>query len=131
MEHDRQQLQQLRCKHYPQGEGQLDLAQQQDYLKALHGAWEIVLSAKQPSTQQNIQQQVLQRQFSFTSYQDTLQFVNQVADLAEQENHHPDMLVQWRQCRIDFTTHSSKGITLNDFICAHHVDGLYEKKPQK
>lgn len=132
-------LQQLCCQHYSHGEGQLEPSQQQHYLQAIDDAWQIVLRETKQSTkqhsqqysQQHPQQQVLQRQFGFNSYQDTLRFVNQVADLAEQQNHHPDILIQWRKCHIDFTTHSSNGITLNDFICASHVDGLYEKMPQK
>ena len=67
---------------------------------------------------------VLQREFSFADYTATIAFVNAVAALAEREDHHPDLLVTWGRCTVRWHTHSVGGLSLNDFICAAHVDAL-------
>jgi 4a-hydroxytetrahydrobiopterin dehydratase len=66
----------------------------------------------------------LQRQFSFPDYGHTMAFVNAVAWLAQREDHHPDLLVSWGRCTVRWNTHSVAGLSINDFICAAHVDAL-------
>jgi 4a-hydroxytetrahydrobiopterin dehydratase len=51
-------------------------------------------------------------------------FVNAVAWIANNENHHPDMEVGWGHCLVRFSTHAIKGLSENDFICAAKVDAL-------
>jgi 4a-hydroxytetrahydrobiopterin dehydratase len=51
--------------------------------------------------------------------------VNAVAYLAEQQNHHPEILLQFNQCSVRFNTHDVKGISVTDFECAKSVDALY------
>lgn len=67
------------------------------------------------------------RVFHFDSYADTIKFVNNVASVAEKHNHHPDLLVSYRRCRVSYTTHSVNGVTNNDFICAAHIDLCLKK----
>jgi 4a-hydroxytetrahydrobiopterin dehydratase len=67
---------------------------------------------------------LLQREFRFADYPATIAFVNAVAALAEREDHHPDLLVTWGRCTVRWHTHSVGGLSLNDFICAAHVDAL-------
>jgi 4a-hydroxytetrahydrobiopterin dehydratase len=51
--------------------------------------------------------------------------VNRVADLAEEADHHPDILVDgWNKVRLTLTTHSAGGLTDNDFQMAKRIDGL-------
>ena len=45
-------------------------------------------------------------------------FVNTVAALARQENHHPDMAISYNRCRVSWSTHSVGALSRNDFICA-------------
>jgi 4a-hydroxytetrahydrobiopterin dehydratase len=66
----------------------------------------------------------LQRQFAFSDYARMISFVNAVAWLAQREDHHPDLLVQWGRCTVRWHTHSVGGLSINDFICAAHVDAL-------
>lgn len=66
----------------------------------------------------------LGKSFEFESYARTIDFVNAVARLAEAEDHHPDMRVEYRRCTLRFSTHSVGGLSLNDFICAAKVDAL-------
>jgi 4a-hydroxytetrahydrobiopterin dehydratase len=52
-------------------------------------------------------------------------FVNQVADAAEEANHHPDILVHgWNQVRLTLSTHSEGGLTRNDLEMAKRIDAL-------
>jgi 4a-hydroxytetrahydrobiopterin dehydratase len=51
-------------------------------------------------------------------------FVNALAYIANQENHHPDLEVGYNYCHIKFFTHAVGGLTQNDFICAAKIDKL-------
>ncbi|MFU8896071.1 MAG: 4a-hydroxytetrahydrobiopterin dehydratase [Gammaproteobacteria bacterium] len=66
----------------------------------------------------------IRRDFSFKGFYRTMGFVNAVAWIANQENHHPDLEVGWGHCLVRFSTHSIKGLSENDFICAAKIDAL-------
>ncbi|HEY2578628.1 MAG TPA: 4a-hydroxytetrahydrobiopterin dehydratase [Streptosporangiaceae bacterium] len=51
-------------------------------------------------------------------------YVGAVAFLAEEANHHPDILVQWNQVTLTLSTHSAGGLTAGDFALARRIDGL-------
>jgi 4a-hydroxytetrahydrobiopterin dehydratase len=56
----------------------------------------------------------LQREFRFDSFPAAIEFVNRVADLAEAENHHPDIAVSYRNVTLRWRTHSADAITDRD-----------------
>lgn len=64
------------------------------------------------------------RQFTFEDFHHTMAFVNAVAWIAHQEDHHPDMDIGYNHCAITFTTHAINGLSENDFICAAKIDRL-------
>jgi 4a-hydroxytetrahydrobiopterin dehydratase len=66
----------------------------------------------------------LQKRFDFPDFHRTMAFVNAVAWIAHVEDHHPDLQVSHGQCAVRFHTHSVRGISINDFICAAKVDVL-------
>ena len=66
----------------------------------------------------------LERTFALPSFAEALAFVNRVADLAEQENHHPDLTLSYRKVTVRWTTHSAGGITDRDHELAARTDGL-------
>ena len=66
----------------------------------------------------------LRRVLAFKDFYRTMSFVNAVAHVANIEDHHPDLEVGYNYCRIIFTTHSIKGLSENDFICAAKVDQI-------
>jgi 4a-hydroxytetrahydrobiopterin dehydratase len=66
----------------------------------------------------------LQREFELPSFPDAIAFVNRVAELAEQENHHPDMTVSYKRVTLRWTTHSAGGITDRDRELARRSDEL-------
>ncbi|HYF29397.1 MAG TPA: 4a-hydroxytetrahydrobiopterin dehydratase [Candidatus Paceibacterota bacterium] len=66
------------------------------------------------------------RQFPFKDFKEALAFANKVGELADEEWHHPDLIVAWGRVEVLLTTHSVKGLSENDFILAAKID-LLEK----
>lgn len=56
----------------------------------------------------------LERTFELPSFAEAIAFVNRVAELAERENHHPDMTISFKKVTLRWTTHSEGGITDRD-----------------
>jgi 4a-hydroxytetrahydrobiopterin dehydratase len=67
---------------------------------------------------------LLEREFGFSNYYETVTFVNAVAWIANQQDHHPDIYFGYKKCQVKYTTHSVGGLSENDFICAARIDGL-------
>lgn len=68
----------------------------------------------------------IEKTFSFRNYLRTIAFVNAVAFIAEQQDHHPELLVRYNRCSVRFNTHDVQGITQSDFVCAALVDALLQ-----
>ncbi|MBF0284979.1 MAG: 4a-hydroxytetrahydrobiopterin dehydratase [Magnetococcales bacterium] len=66
----------------------------------------------------------LSRTFVFKNFHEVMAFVNAVAWIAHQEDHHPELAVSYRKCTVHFSTHAVHGVTENDFIGARKVEGL-------
>ena len=65
------------------------------------------------------------RDFEFPDFAAAMQFVNAVAGIAEERNHHPDILIHgWNKVRLTVTNHSEGGLTEADFGLAHAIDAL-------
>lgn len=67
----------------------------------------------------------LTRSFTFPDFKMALEFVNQVGAVAEEEGHHPDLLLTWGKVDIKIWTHKINGLTESDFILAAKADQLY------
>jgi 4a-hydroxytetrahydrobiopterin dehydratase len=67
----------------------------------------------------------IEKRFSFANYHQTMAFVNAVAWVAHQQDHHPDLQVSYAHCTVRFNTHSVGGISINDFICAAQLERLF------
>lgn len=66
----------------------------------------------------------LSRTFKFRNYHETMAFVNAQAWIAHREDHHPDLEVGYNRCHVRFSTHSIKGLSENDYICAAKLNAL-------
>ena len=67
----------------------------------------------------------LEKTLVFKDFKEALAFVNKVAEIAEAENHHPDIgIFDYKKVRIELSTHSIKGLSENDFILAAKIDEL-------
>jgi 4a-hydroxytetrahydrobiopterin dehydratase len=66
----------------------------------------------------------LQRAFKFPDFKQALDFVNKLGALAEEQGHHPDILLAWGKAEITLWTHKIDGLTESDFIMAAKIDRL-------
>lgn len=66
----------------------------------------------------------LDKTYTFPNFVDGLAFVNRVGEVAEEENHHPDIHLTWGSVRIEIWTHKIDGLTESDFILAAKIDRL-------
>ncbi len=78
---------------------------------------------KEPKTEISHAKEIY-RLFKFKNYYETIAFVNAVAWIANQEDHHPDMDVSYNRCLVRYTTHAIGGLSENDFICAAKINAL-------
>ena len=67
----------------------------------------------------------LKRTFTFADFRTALDFVNRVGEVAEQQGHHPDILLTWGKAEITLWTHKIDGLSESDFIMAAKIDKLY------
>ena len=89
--------------------------QQAEELLALLDGWQIV-------QKKDISQ--LLKAYDFSNFVEAQHFANQVGDLAEQEGHHPALLVEWGRVTVRWWTHKIRGLHHNDFIMAAKTDSL-------
>jgi 4a-hydroxytetrahydrobiopterin dehydratase len=65
----------------------------------------------------------IKRSFELRSFPEAIAFVNRVAKLAEDADHHPDIDIRWRTVHLTLSTHSEGGITAKDLTLAGEIDG--------
>jgi 4a-hydroxytetrahydrobiopterin dehydratase len=67
---------------------------------------------------------VISRVFQFKDFPAAVRFVNAVAELAEEAQHHPDIDIRWNKVTLALTTHDAGGLTEKDFLLAKKSDEL-------
>ena len=67
----------------------------------------------------------LERVFKLKNYAEALAFTNQIATIAEEEDHHPLIVLEWGRVTVQWWTHVVKGLHKNDFIMAAKTDELF------
>lgn len=82
------------------------------FLKEVSG-WELSQNGKH-----------ITKSFTFKNFKEALIFADRVGDVAEQEGHHPDLLVSWGKVVVTLSTHAIGGLSENDFILAAKIDAL-------
>ena len=88
-------------------------SESRDYCQQLESEWEL-----------NTTDKTIQFDFSFKNYYETIAFVNALAWVSHQQDHHPDLEVGYKHCRVRYSTHSVGGLSLKDFICAARIENL-------
>lgn len=68
----------------------------------------------------------ISREFKFKNFKEAMAFVNQVAEIAETEGHHPDLHIYYNRVNIELQTHAVNGLSENDFILAAKISAHYE-----
>jgi 4a-hydroxytetrahydrobiopterin dehydratase len=66
----------------------------------------------------------LERNYLFNNFQEALEFTNQIGAIAEQEDHHPDILLSYGKVKVQIWTHKIDGLSESDFILAAKYDAL-------
>jgi 4a-hydroxytetrahydrobiopterin dehydratase len=72
-----------------------------------------------------VEEHHITRTFTFPDFKSALEFVNRVGAVAEEQGHHPDLLLTWGKVEVTLWTHKVGGLTESDFIMAAKVDSLY------
>ena len=72
----------------------------------------------------NVEDGRLTKQFNFKDFREAMGFVNKIAEVAESEGHHPDIMIHYSQVNIELWTHAINGLSENDFIIAAKIDEL-------
>lgn len=105
-------LHQKRCLACEAGVRPFTQDDTKQYLSKIHN-WEV-----------NSENTMIKKHFTFKGFYKTMSFVNAIAWIANQENHHPDLEIGYNYCTVKYTTHAIKGLSENDFICAAKIDNL-------
>jgi 4a-hydroxytetrahydrobiopterin dehydratase len=108
------ELNHMLCVPCPAGSTMMLDAQCRRLLENIPG-WELV-------TVENMSR--LRRVFTFPDFRTALSFTNQVGELAEAEQHHPELITSWGRVTVSWWTHSVKGLHINDFIMAARTGAL-------
>ena len=66
----------------------------------------------------------LQKVFEFQSYEEAVKFSNNIVTLADEEDHHPVIILEWGKVTVKWWSHKISGLHKNDFICAAKTDSL-------
>ena len=82
------------------------------YIKDISAGWKVIDNNR------------ISREFFFVSYRHTIDFVNKIADIAENEGHHPVLHIYFGRAVVELWTHSINGLSENDFILASKIDKL-------
>ena len=85
----------------------------EELLESLSQGWQV------------INEHHLEKEYKFKNFQQALNFVNLVGQLAESEGHHPDIYLSWGRVKLTVWTHKINGLHKNDFILAAKADELH------
>ncbi len=100
-------------KHCQRETGRLGSGDIESLIEQIHADWSVSEDG-----------QAIQRNFGFKNYYQTIAFVNALAWVAHQQDHHPELAVGYKHCNVHYSTHSVGGLSENDFICAARIDTL-------
>ena len=88
----------------------MDRARAEELLREIDGGWALNADGH------------LERTYTFANFVEAIGFANRVGDIAEEQNHHPDLHVAWGRCTVEIWTHKIKGLTESDFYFAAKAD---------
>lgn len=100
------------CREYPAGSPPLTEEEVRVLGEQLSADWAVKEGKK------------IEQVFTHKNFLEAISFVNKVAAIAEEDQHHPDVMIQYNKVTISLSTHSVNGLSRNDFIVAAKIDGL-------
>ena len=72
----------------------------------------------------NDNKEMIFKKFKFNNFKKTINFINLIGDISEEEGHHPDITFGFGYCLIMIHTHAITGLSINDFILAAKIDNI-------
>lgn len=112
-----EELIQKRCKPCEGGVSPFNRNQAEGYLARLSG-WNLTEEGR-----------AIRKEYKFKNFKEVIAFFNQIAAVAEAENHHPDLKIGYNRVGVELSTHSLKGLSENDFILAAKFDACRAQIP--
>jgi|TARA_B110000259_G_scaffold150609_1_gene170108 4a-hydroxytetrahydrobiopterin dehydratase len=94
----------------------LDISEIHKYQKKIDG-WNVIKNDRKIY--------FLEKKFIFKNFINSIDFVNKVGTISEEEGHHPDISFGWGYAKIMITTHAIEGLSENDFILAAKIDLIF------
>lgn len=105
-----EELTKKRCQPCEGGIPPLAREKAGEYLAAISG-WMLSDDAK-----------AIRKEYKFKNFKEVIAFFNRIAQIAEAENHHPDLRIGYSRVAVELSTHAIKGLSENDFILAAKFD---------
>ena len=111
-----------KCEPCEGGTKPFTVSEAKKYLSLLKTEWELV---EEPSSTSASQSEFkIRKKYKFETFRQAINFINKVADLAEAEDHHPNIFNSYNHVTITLFTHSIGGLSVNDFILASKIELL-------
>ena len=104
-------LAQQQCNELPAASQALTMEQAKKHIRQLDPAW-------QPGEDNRS----ISHTYTFKNYFQTMACANVIAQIAHQQDHHPEMQISYSSCTVTYSTHSVNGLSLKDFICAAKIN---------
>jgi 4a-hydroxytetrahydrobiopterin dehydratase len=101
-----------KCQPWNENTPVIEGVEAEELLKQLNENWSIN------------EQGGLQREWDFEDFNESINFVNKVAAVADSECHHPDIFISWGTCMIEIYTYATDALSKNDFILAAKIDQI-------
>lgn len=73
----------------------------------------------------------IEKTYKFPNFVEAMKFANRITNIAQAEDHHPDLHISWGKVRVELTTHAINGLSANDFIVAAKIDRLEDTTGDK
>ncbi len=106
------ELKEKHCKPCESGTNPFNAEEISKHLEKLPAGWE------------EKEGKMIRKSFPFENFKQGMAFAQNVALLSEEEQHHPDVCIQYKNVDIELTTHSIGGLSENDFIMASKIEDL-------
>ncbi len=105
-------LKDQKCKPCSGNEEPLKGEKLKNYTSQLKNDWQVIESEK------------IKRSFPFNNFTESMDFAQKIADVANEQDHHPDLGIHYKSVDVELTTHAIGGLSENDFIMAAKIDEL-------
>ena len=107
-----EELREKKCKSCSGEEEPLKGNEIEEFLGRVKEGWNVVENKK------------IRKVFSFENFKRGMAFAQNIASVAEKEQHHPDLCIHYKSVEVELTTHAIDGLSENDFIMAAKIDEL-------